>query len=80
MNVKAIDATTLHLILPFKVSQLALLFAKKHGISTTEAVKQIYRSKTYRNLEIESTKLWHLGPVGLLDTIEAELGSANDAV
>lgn len=72
MNIKAIDASTLHLIIPFKVSQLALLYADKYNVSTTEAVKEIYRSKMYENLENESTKLWHLGPVGLLDTIVAE--------
>jgi hypothetical protein len=72
MIIKAIDAESLHLILPFKVSQLAILYANKFGVSTTEAVRQIYKSNTYKQLEAEETKLWHLGPVGLLDTIVAE--------
>lgn len=63
----AITSDTLYLILPFKVSQLSLLLADKLGISKLDAIRTIYRSKTYRDLEREETKLWHLGPVGLLD-------------
>ena len=29
------------------------------------AKKKIYSSDTYRQLEKESTKLWHLGPIAL---------------
>lgn len=67
MNINAITPETLYLILPYKVSQLALLYAKKIGVSTTQALIDIYRSKTYRQLEDEKTKLWHLGPVALLE-------------
>lgn len=34
-----------------------------------EALTDIYNSKTYRDLEQEDTKLWHLGPVALLEHI-----------
>ncbi len=64
---KAITPEQLYLILPFKVSQLALLMTKNLGMSTLEAIRAIYRSNTYRELEKEETKLWHLGPVGLFD-------------
>ncbi len=67
MNINAVTPETLYLILPYKVSQLALLYAKKIGVSTTQALIDIYRSKTYRQLEDEKTKLWHLGPVALLE-------------
>ncbi|MDE6668784.1 MAG: hypothetical protein K2K26_03760 [Muribaculaceae bacterium] len=67
--INAITPETLYLILPYKVSQLAVLYAKKFGITTKEALKAIYRSSTYRQLENESTKLWHLGPVALLEYI-----------
>lgn len=64
---KAIDAQTLHLILPFKVSQLAMLYAKKFGVTILDAIRTIYRSNTYRELSCEETKLWHYGPVALME-------------
>ena len=67
--INTITADKLYLILPYKVSQLALLYAKKYGVTTKEALKSIYLSKTYKELEDESTKLWTLGPVALLETI-----------
>ena len=36
-----------------------------------EAMKSIYSSVTYRRLEDESTKLWHLGPVALYEEMNA---------
>ncbi len=68
--INAITQETLHLILPGKVSQMALLYAKKVGVSAVEALKKIYMSQTYKDLEREETKLWHLGPVGLLEHLE----------
>lgn len=65
--INAITPDKLYLILPFKVSQLAVLYAKQLGISSVDALKQIYRSNTYRQLEDERTKLWHYGPVSLLE-------------
>lgn len=76
MNIQPVNESTLYLILPFKVSQLALLYAKKHGISTTDAIKKIYNSETYKDLENEKTKLWHYGPVALLDTLEEEFANS----
>ncbi len=68
--INAITPETLYLILPHKVSQLAVLYANKKGISNREALIHIYRSDTYRRLEDESTKLWHYGPVALLEELE----------
>lgn len=67
--IEAITPDKLYLILPFKISQLAVLYAKKFGVTTVEAIKAIYSSKTYRDLEREETKLWQLGPVALLEHI-----------
>ena len=67
--INAITPDKLYLILPYKVSQLAVLYAKKFGVSTMDALTAIYRSNTYKRLEDESTKLWHLGPVALLEYI-----------
>ncbi len=57
----------LYLILPYKVSQLAMMYAKKFGVSILEALKTIYASKTYSDLSREETKLWHYGPVALFE-------------
>jgi hypothetical protein len=73
MMIQAITPETLYLILPFKVSQLAVLFAQRAHITKDEAIRIIYRSKTYQKLERESTKLWHLGPVALLEILTEEL-------
>lgn len=65
--IQPIDSDNLYLILPFKVTQMALLYAKKFNVKILEAIKIIYKSNTYRDLEREETKLWHLGPVALLE-------------
>lgn len=65
--INSITPDKLYLILPFKVSQLAVLLSKELGISNREALTAIYHSETYRQLENEKTKLWHLGPVALME-------------
>ena len=64
---KAITADTLYLILPGKVSHLAMLIAKKMGLPILDAIREVYNSKTYEDLSREETKLWHLGPVALFE-------------
>lgn len=67
MNDITINQDNLYLLLPYKVGQLAALYAKKFNTSVLDAIQAIYRSKTYEELEQEETKLWHLGPVALLE-------------
>lgn len=55
----------IYLILPGKVSKMAMMYAADFNVSVKEALRRIYRSATYRALEKEETKLWHLGPVAL---------------
>ncbi len=62
-----ITADNLYQILPFKVSQLSMLYAKKFGVSIQDAIMSIYRSNTYKALEREESKLWHYGPVALME-------------
>ena len=64
---KAITSDTLYLILPGKVSHLAMFIAKKTGMSVLDAIRTVYESNTYRQLAREETKLWHLGPVALYE-------------
>lgn len=65
MNTREITQKNLYLILPGKVSKMAIMYASDFGLPISEALKRIYMSHTYRELENESTKLWHYGPVAL---------------
>jgi hypothetical protein len=75
MTIQAITPSTLYLILPFKVSQLAVLYVHATGCSMQDAIHTIYTSRLYKHLEDESTKLWHLDPVALLELLLEERGS-----
>jgi hypothetical protein len=59
----------LYLFLPSKVSRMAEMLADDVGIGIVEAMKRVYASDTYRRLEQESTKQWHLGPVALFQEL-----------
>ena len=64
-----ITQDNLYLLLPGKVSWVAdMLCADKH-ISVIEALRQIYSSDMYKQLEVESSKMWHLGPVALYEAM-----------
>lgn len=60
-----ITNSNLYLLLPGKVSAVASIYAKVHHIDIFDALRKFYQSNTYRELEKEETKLWHLGPVAL---------------
>jgi hypothetical protein len=60
-----INQNNLYLLLPSKVAWLADMLSEDRDISVVEAVRQVYLSETYKRLEDESTKMWHLGPVAL---------------
>ncbi len=68
--INAITPEKLYLILPSKVSQMALLYAKKFNVTIIDALRAIYHSNTYKDLEREETKLWHLGPVALMEYMD----------
>lgn len=65
MNAMEINQDNLYLLLPSKVAWLTEMLTEDKGISIVEAISDIYSSDTYRRLEDESTKMWHLGPVAL---------------
>ena len=60
-----INQDNLYLILAGKVAAVASFIADDEHISPLEALSKFYASDTYHRLEIEETKLWHLGPVAL---------------
>ena len=66
---KPVTQDNLYLLLPFKVSWVVdMLSADKH-ISTIEAIRRVYSSDMYKQLEQESTKRWHEGPVSLYQSV-----------
>jgi len=65
MTDRKITSKNLYLLLPGKVSKMAVMYASDFGLSITEALDRIYQSSTYKQLEDEETKLWHYGPVAL---------------
>ena len=57
----------LYLFLPSKISGMAdMLFEHKH-VTIVDGGTAVYASDTYRHLENEETKYWHLGPVALYE-------------
>lgn len=65
MTDRKITSENLYLLLPGKISRMAVMYASDSGLSVKEALLRIYQSETYRQLENEETKLWHYGPVAL---------------
>ena len=68
-----INQVNLHLLLPSKISWLASMLVDYKGMNITEAIKTIYGSKLYKKLKVESTKMWHLGPVALYQELVGEM-------
>ncbi len=62
-----ITQDNLYLLLPSKVSLMTEMLCDDTGMSIVDAMKRIYSSNTYRQLEHKDTKLWHLGPVALYE-------------
>ena len=60
-----INQNNLYMLLPSKVAWLADMISEDKDINVVDAMRVIYSSETYKRLEDESTKLWHLGPVAL---------------
>ena len=60
-----VTQNNLHLLLHSKVSWLADMLCAEKQISVIEAMRLIYSSDMYKQLEQESTKRWHEGPVSL---------------
>ncbi len=67
MTDRKITSQNLYLLLPGKVSKMAVMYASDFGLPIIEALNRIYRPETYRQLEDEETKLWHYGPVALYE-------------
>jgi hypothetical protein len=73
MNLE-INQNNIHLLLPSKVAWIADMMTEDRDISIVDALKEIYTSDMYRQLETESTKKWHYGPVALYQEIKSNNG------
>ncbi len=62
-----VNQDNLYLLLPSKVGWLASMLQEDNKVSLVDAIKTVYSSDTYKLLEQESTKMWHLGPVDLFN-------------
>ena len=64
-----ITQDNVHLLIPSKISWMADMLVEDRGISVAEALEILYSSEIYKKLELESTKVSHLGPVALYEEL-----------
>ena len=74
----------MYLLLPGKVSAVVGKYLDESDVNLLDGLRKFYHSTTYKNLEREQTKMWHLGPVALYQMFENELegnvfGGGNEA-
>lgn len=62
----------LYLLLPGKVSAIVGKYVDENSINLLEGLRAFYNSMTYKDLEREQTKTWHLGPVALYQMFKDE--------
>lgn len=63
------------LLLPGKVSAVVGKYVDENAVDLLDGLRKFYNSMTYKNLEREQTKMWHLGPVALYQQFVDELYS-----
>lgn len=62
----------LYLLLPGKVSAIVGKYVDENSVNLLDGLRAFYNSMTYKNLEREQTKTWHLGPVALYQMFKDE--------
>lgn len=67
-----ITQDNLYMLLPLKIGWLAPWLSEDKGISLTEAINRVYRSKLYKKLSNASTLYWQLSPVDLYNELKME--------
>lgn len=72
MMIGEINQQNLYLLLPSKVSWLASMIQQHDNVKLVDAIRRVYASHTYRKLEREDSKMWHLGPVDLYQDLSDE--------
>ena len=60
-------------LLAIIVPEITSLITKNSNITETQAISLFYRSKLYRELADENSKLWHYSPLTLYTMLQDEL-------
>ena len=66
------------LLLPGKVSAVVGRYVDENNVNLFDGLRKFYNSTTYKNLEREQTKMWHLGPVAIYQMFADELGKKEE--
>ena len=59
---------TMQMIVPQVIDRMV----KEYGMEAGTAMKELYTSQLYADLERESSKLWHLSPLALAELWHSE--------
>ena len=65
-----INSDYLFLVVSSKSRWGTCFLAEDEKVSIVEALKKVYASELYREMEEEQTKKWYLGPVSLYEELE----------
>ena len=60
-------------LLAIIVPEITSLITKNSNITETQAISLFYRSKLYKELADENSKLWHYSPLTLYTMLQDEL-------
>jgi hypothetical protein len=69
----------IYLLLPGKVSAAVGRYVEENSLDLLDGLRKFYNSVTYKKLELEQTKVWHLGPVALYQMCKDEIGKESTA-
>ena len=64
-------------LLAIIVPEITSLITKNSNSTETQAISLFYRSKLYRELADENSKLWHYSPLTLYTMLQDELLTGN---
>ena len=64
-------------LLAIIVPEITSLITKDSNITETQAISLFYRSKLYKELADENSKLWHYSPLTLYTMLQDELLTGN---
>ena len=70
----------LYLLLPGKVSAIVGKYVDENSVNLLDGLRAFYNSVTYKNLEREQTKTWHLGPGLYIRCLQMRLQTMSPAV
>lgn len=66
-RIPEITQDNVHIFIPYKVAAIVRRLNADRNMQLNRAVTAFYNSRTYANLEDESTKCWHESPAQLYE-------------